>query len=167
MQQSLWGKKLLLLVTSCFLMVIAVAQNRFSPSDYIKEHKTAAQQLMRETGVPASVILAVAMHESAHGNSRIAVHLNNHFGIKGKNNSKTIKSAYKGYTSVSSSYDDFIDLLKRRKSTQPLFGSCSSVDYKSWIRGIARSGYSHSKDWSSKVLATISRHALNQYDELL
>ena len=96
---------------------------------------------MEETGVPASVILAVAIHESAYGNSRIARHLNNHFGIKGKNQSKTIRSAYKGYDTPLDSYRDFVGLLKRRKATQPLFEQHSSTDYQAWLLGIARSGY--------------------------
>lgn len=156
---------MMLIIALCFFCISTVfAQQKFSPASYIEEHKSVAQQLMRETGVPASVILAVAMHESAHGNSRIAKHLNNHFGIKGKNNNKTIRSAYKGYSSVLASYHDFVDLLKRRKSTQNLFSIDSSKDYTSWVRGIARSGYSVSKDWSSKVLITINRYDLNKYD---
>ena len=38
---------------------------------------------MHESGVPASIVLAVAMHESANGNSHIAKKLNNQFGVKG------------------------------------------------------------------------------------
>ena len=90
MQKSLISRMLLIMVL-CFVCITATwGQQKFSPSSYIKEHKEVAQRLMRETGVPASVILAVAIHESAYGNSRIAKHLNNHFGIKGKNNSKKL-----------------------------------------------------------------------------
>lgn len=141
------------------------AQKKYSPTSYVDTHKSAAQQLMRETGVPASVILAVAFHESAYGNSRIANYLNNHFGIKGKNNSTKIKSAYKGYDSVLASYRDFVGLLKRRKATQKLFNQHNSQDYESWVKGIARSGYSETGDWSRKVLSTIDRYDLDRYDE--
>ena len=79
--------------------VEAVAQ-QITPEAYIEQYKDAAIQYMEEYGCPASIILAVAMHESAHGNSKIARYLNNHFGIKGPNNSKEIRSAYKGYESV-------------------------------------------------------------------
>lgn len=147
------------------LSVGTTKAQKFSPSSYIADHKDIAQQLMVETGVPASVILAVAIHESAYGNSRIAQHLNNHFGIKGKNNSRTIRSAYKGYSSVKESYLDFISFLKRRKSTNNLFEDHSQEDYRSWVTGIARSGYSTTKTWSSKVLATISRYNLDEFDQ--
>lgn len=156
---------MLLILVLCFTSVTTLlGQKKFSPSSYIAEHKKVAQQLMRETGVPASVILAIAIHESAYGNSRIATNLNNHFGIKGKNNSKKIKSAYKGYDSVLASYHDFIGLLQRRKSTQTLFDKNSSTDYSSWVRGIARSGYSATKDWSRKVIGTIDRYNLDELD---
>ncbi|MDR2285039.1 MAG: glucosaminidase domain-containing protein [Sphingobacterium sp.] len=164
MQKSLCSRALLLLVL-CFASVTTLlGQKKFSPSSYIEQHKSVAQQLMRETGVPASVILAVAIHESAYGNSRIANHLNNHFGIKGKNNSSVIRSAYKGYESVWASYNDFVGLLKRRKATQPLFEKYSPQDYTAWVKGIARSGYSATKGWSSKVLNTIDRYDLDELD---
>lgn len=166
MQKSLISKAMLIMVLCLMSMTSTFAQQKFTISSYIEEHKKVAQQLMQETGVPASVILAVAIHESAYGNSRIAKNLNNHFGIKGKNNSKTIRSAYKGYGSVMSSYLDFVDLLKRRKSTQVLFEKHSSTDFNAWIKGISRSGYSATKGWSRQVLSTIDRYNLDDYDNI-
>lgn len=165
MQKSLVGNLLFIMVLCLVSIATTFGQQRFTISSYIEEHKKVAQQLMNETGVPASVILAVAIHESAYGNSRIAKHLNNHFGIKGKNDSKAMRSAYKGYSSVMSSYLDFVDLLKRRKSTQVLFDKHSSTDFTGWVRGIARSGYSGTSSWSGKVLSTISRYNLSEYDK--
>ena len=166
MQKSLISRMLLMVILCVCCIALSYGQQKFSPSSYIATHKEVAQKLMKETGVPASVILAVAMHESAYGNSRIAVHLNNHFGIKGKNNSKKIRSAYKGYASVRESYNDFVDLLKRRKTTQPLFEKYTAKNFQAWITGIARSGYSQTKSWKSKVISTINRYNLDQYDTL-
>lgn len=164
MQKSQVGKLLLMLILCFVTFLTSYSQQKYSISSYIEEHKKVAQQLMNETGVPASVILAVAIHESAYGNSRIAKHLNNHFGIKGKNNSKSIRSAYKGYNSVLSSYLDFVDLLKRKKTTQSLFENNNSTDFTAWVKGIARSGYSGTKGWSNKILSTIDRYNLSEYD---
>lgn len=152
------------------LLILFVATStyaqKFSPSSYIAEHKDMAQQLMIETGVPASVILGVAFHESAYGNSKLAKHLNNHFGIKGKNNSKKIRSAYKGYGDSEDSYEDFVGLLQRRKATAKLFKSKDKGDYRGWIAGIARSGYSEASTWSAKVIHIINRYDLDQYDKV-
>lgn len=144
-------------------VLLAQSQN-YTPAAYIEAFKEAAISHMEEYGCPASVILAIAMHESANGNSRVATHLNNHFGIKGENNSTAIRSAYKGYDSVEDSYADFIAFLKRRRATQTLFDTYEAHDYRGWVRGIARSGYAASTSWSSKVLATIERYELHQYD---
>ncbi len=151
-----------------FLSTVVVALPTFSQTnaaqEYIEQYKDIAVQYMEEHGCPASIILAIAMHESAHGNSRVARHLNNHFGIKGKNNSKTIRSAYKGYDSVEASYQDFIDFLKRRKATQQLFDQYEPHEYQKWVQGIARSGYAHSPTWSSRVVGMIRKYNLHELD---
>lgn len=166
MQKSLISKSLLVLMLCLLGVASSFGQKRYTIKSYIEQHKKVAQELMEQTGVPASVILAVAMHESAYGNSRIAVHLNNHFGIKGKNNSKKIKSAYKGYASVKASYLDFVGLLKRRRATSSLFSKYAGGHYKAWVNAIASSGYSRSKSWKSRVLHTIDTYHLDQYDNI-
>jgi len=144
--------------------VQTVAQ-RISPQAYIEQHKAAAIQYMEEYGCPASIILAVAMHESAHGNSRIARYLNNHFGIKGPNDSKEIRSAYKGYDTVEDSYADFIDFLQRRKNTRKLFDLYQPHEYRKWVQGIARSGYAQSPTWSTRVIGMIRKYDLHELDK--
>ena len=166
MKTSLVSKMLLLLIISLVSINISFGQSKYTPTSYIEKYKQVAQEQMKESGVPASVILAIAIHESAYGNSRVAKYLNNHFGIKGKNNSKKIKSAYKGYPSVSASYQDFISFLKRRQSTQKLFENHRNQDYKAWVKGIAKSGYSATSVWSNRVLKTIERYKLDEYDNI-
>ena len=165
MQKTSIGKYVTILLMFVFTVTTTTAQ-KFSPSSYIAEHKNLAQQLMIETGVPASVILAVAFHESAYGNSRVAKHLNNHFGIKGKNNSKVIRSAYKGYGSAEESYRDFVGLMQRRKANRVLFDKYDSDDYEGWVKGIFRAGYTSLSSWTPKVLATIRRYNLDKYDQI-
>lgn len=45
-------------------------------------YKDIAIKQMRQSGIPASIILAQACLESGDGNSRLATEANNHFGIK-------------------------------------------------------------------------------------
>src|SRR5690606_18695123 len=104
-------------------------------------------------------------HESAYGNSRIARYLHNHFGIKGSNNSKEIRSAYKGYDSVEESYQDFIAFLKRRKGTEELFDRYEPHEYQQWVQGIARSGYAQSPTWASRIIGMIRKYSLHELDE--
>ena len=165
MQKTSIGKYVAILLMFVFLIGTVRAQ-RFSPSSYIAAHKGIAQKLMQETGVPASVILAIAFHESGYGNSRVAHYLNNHFGIKGKNSSTKIHSAYKGYASAETSYRDFVGLMQRRKAYRKLFDEYSSDDYEHWVTGIFRAGYTPLTSWAPKVLATIRRYHLDQYDHV-
>lgn len=158
-------------ITLCltFLLVavstVQTVAQQITPQAYIEQYKDSAIRYMEEYGCPASIILAVAMHESAHGNSRIARYLNNHFGIKGPNNSDEIRSAYKGYGSVDESYRDFIDFLQRRKATNKLFDLYQPHEYRKWAQGIARSGYAQSPTWSSKIIGVIRKYELHELDK--
>lgn len=152
------------LITVCLICVSGAAFGQSAASTYIEKYKEEAIKKMNEYGVPASIILGVAMHESGSGTSKIAKYLNNHFGKKGKNDSKEIHSAYKGYNSVEESYEDFITTLKSHVQFSRLFEKYAVYDYKNWALGIQRGGYAASKTWASQVLAIINKYHLYEFD---
>ncbi|HUH20067.1 glucosaminidase domain-containing protein [Albibacterium sp.] len=141
-----------------------LAQQKYTAQSYIQANKDAAIKYMKEYGIPASIILGIAYHESAHGNSKLATYLNNHFGIKGKNNSTEIKSAYKGYDSVEDSYFDFVNLIESRKQFNVLIDKYGPGNYKKWVLGIAKGGYAASNKWASQVIAIIDKYKLYELD---
>ena len=155
---------ILLVSLSLFIPKQSSAQKKYTPQSYIQAHKDAAIKYMEEYGIPASIILGIAYHESAHGNSRLATYLNNHFGIKGKNDSKKIKSAYKGYESVEESYLDFVNYIESRKQFNGLIDKYGPGNYKDWVFGIARGGYAASTTWAKQVIEIIDRHRLYELD---
>jgi flagellum-specific peptidoglycan hydrolase FlgJ len=155
--------KKLMFIWISLLCTAAVSQAQ-TTLHYINQNVAYAQTLMRENGIPASVILAVAIHESAAGTSKIARNLNNHFGVKGKNYSTKIKSAYKGYDSVQDSYDHFVGFIQRKSSYNHLFNKYDEDDYIGWVKGIQRGGYAQSTLWPSKVIALIKKYELFKYD---
>ncbi len=132
--------------------------------DYIAANVYHAQYLMQTNGLPASIILGVAIHESAAGKSKIARYLNNHFGVKGSNSSTEISSAYRDYPSVDSSYKHFVSFIQGRKHFNVLFDRYDPYDYKNWAYGIYRGGYASSRTWASQVVAIIKKYELFQYD---
>lgn len=134
-------------------------------NEYIDNHLPIAKQLMREHNIPASVILGIAIHESAAGKSKVARYLNNHFGIKGKNSNKEIKSSFKDYETINDSFSHFIEYLNSKSVYNKLFTSLNTYDYNSWIRGIHRGGYAASKYWASQVINIIKKNQLYLYDE--
>lgn len=164
----LWIDKLYVLVKKiCFIYFLFLGFSGYAQSvthDYVEENKEIAISLMSEHHVPASIILGVAIHESASGRSKIAQYLNNHFGIKGPNNSTQIKSAYRGFDTVEDSYKYFIGLLHTHPKFRNLFDKYDQYDYRGWAKGMQRGGYAASSAWSSQVIAIIKKYQLYQYD---
>jgi len=153
-------KTLIICVSVLCINITVSAQS--AAKKYIELYNEAAIRTMNEYGIPASIVLGIAIHESASGNSKIAKYLNNHFGMKGSSGPKPIKSAYKGYEDVDDSYDDFANLLKKRFSS--LFAKYPINDYKSWIYGIQRGGYAASGTWASQVMSIIKTYKLYEFD---
>ena len=155
-------KKITFLALLTMFSIIVKAQ---SVGDYIEDYAEIAQELGQEYHIPASIILGVAIHESAAGKSKIARHLNNHFGFKGKNSNTDIRSAYKDFPTVDSSYSYFVSLLKRRSHFNSLFDKYDQYDYKGWAEGIHRGGYASSNTWATQVVAIINKYELYEYDD--
>ncbi|HEY4196546.1 MAG TPA: glucosaminidase domain-containing protein [Mucilaginibacter sp.] len=163
-------KKILLITTMLFSSFAVFAQKNTSQS-YIEQFKDNAIDIMHETGIPASIILGIAMHESGNGNSTIAQNLNNQFGVKGgggavfyKHNKK-VRSAYKKYDSVLDSFNDFARIITQRQQLGRLAADLTQYDYVKWVKGIQHSGYASSRKWASQVLAIIHKYQLNSLDE--
>ena len=160
----------LLLVTALVASTTAVSAQSASQS-YIEKFKDNAIRIMHETGVPASIILGVAMHESASGKSAIAQNLNNQFGVKGGGgavyyrHNKKVRSSYKRYESVMDSFKDFARIMTERKQFSHLGDKFTQYEYKKWARGIQNSGYCSSKKWASQVLGIIDHYDLDELDK--
>jgi flagellum-specific peptidoglycan hydrolase FlgJ len=164
-------KKTLLIATLVICSFAATAQTQKNTSQsYIEQFKDDAISIMRETGIPASIILGIAMHESANGNSNIAQKLNNQFGIKGNSgsvyykNNKKIRSSYKRYDSIMDSFADFARIITLRRERGTISPALKETEYEKWVKGIQRSGYASSKKWASQVLAIIRKYDLNELD---
>ena len=164
-------KKTLLIATLVICSFAASAQTqKHTSQSYIEQFKDNAISIMRETGIPASIILGIAMHESGNGNSNIAQKLNNQFGIKGNSgsvyykNKKKVRSAYKKYDSIMDSFADFARIITQRRDRGAISSELTETEYEKWVKGIQRSGYASSKKWGAQVLAIIRKYDLNQLD---
>lgn len=151
------------------ILILLIIVSRFAHAqtivDYIEDYADIAQELGQEYHIPASIILGVAIHESAAGKSKIARHLNNHFGFKGKNSNTEIRSAYRDFPTVDSSYTYFVELMKRRTHFNSLFDKYDQYDYNGWAEGIHRGGYASSNTWATQVVAIINKYELYEYDD--
>ncbi len=147
------------------LFAVLTFQTVSAQSKYIKQYKPIADSLSDIYGVPTSVMLGVAIIESGAGKSRNCKLLNNHFGVKGKNNllkTKGIKTSYKQYPDGRASYVAFCQLMTRKKFYPKLKGK---KDHKLWLDAISKAGYSTVPDeWKRNITAAIRKHKLAEKD---
>jgi Bax protein len=144
------------------ILITGIVQPVFAQSPYIRKYKPLADSLSKEYEIPTAIILGVAIIESGAGTSRNSKLLNNHFGIVGKNDlmkTKGIKSRYKQYPSVTSSYVAFCKLVKKRKYYEKLKGN---TNHHLWLDAMSKSGYSEEPDqWKQRITAAIRKHKLS------
>ncbi|WP_167013276.1 glucosaminidase domain-containing protein [Chitinophaga sp. Cy-1792] len=154
----------------CAVLLLTMLSNvgfaQQSTDNYLKKFKPVSIELMQETGIPASVILGIAMLESGTGTSKSAKLLHNHFGIVGKNNlSQTNpghRSVYKQYLSDVASYEHFVQLLTQKKWFSQMKGS---TEYSTWLQKMNHSGYSSAgQEWIRRVTSIINRYKLYKLD---
>lgn len=164
--------KKLLLIAALLSSSMLVSAQKNTPQSYIEQFKEDAIGIMHESGIPASIVLAVAMHESGCGNSTLAKHLNNQFGVKGGGGAvyykhkKKVRTAYKRYESVYDSFQDFARIMTQRPEFTPLSQSLTHFDYEGWVRGINKKhAYASSHKWEAQVLNIIKKYQLYTFDE--
>lgn len=150
----------LLMLTLLFISISPVVRAQ-SVNAYIEKYSPLVLQLSDSFGIPPELILGLAIVESGAGNSKIALKLHNHFGIKASNKYQVIngyKTRFKYYESDSASFVDFCQYVKRRKYYAVLKGN---FNYNAWLIAMAKSGYSGSpKAWKSKIKHTITKYQL-------
>ena len=147
-----------------FIFFLLSVQSISAQSKYVRKYRPLADSLATEYGVPAAVILGVAIIESGSGTSRNCKLLNNHFGIVGKNKvHKThgVKTKYKQYPNARASYIDFCRLMTRKKFYKKLRGN---KDYRAWTDAISKHNYSEIPiEWKKRVDAAIRKNKLSSH----
>ena len=159
--------KYLVLLIVLLLMVMKPGFAHDPVEKYIKRHQGMTVKLMHEYCIPASVILGVAIVESASGRSKNARLLHNHFGTKTKKKRQwtaTGGSNYLFFKSAWQSYSTFCNYLSRREFYDDLQGN---MDYERWITELNKSRYSSGKNkWKNMVLSIIRKYNLSELDKL-
>jgi len=156
------------LIIVLFLSVTSPVNAQRSVTNYINKYVDVAVEQMKKYQIPASIILGVSIVESAAGQSVLAKFFNNHFGIKGKNSHSLqklgYKSSYKEYENDMASYDHFCNVIVKKGFYKKLKGD---KDYKEWLHQMNRANYAEAKQiWVNKIMATIKKYKLYQYDML-
>ncbi|RAJ10646.1 flagellum-specific peptidoglycan hydrolase FlgJ [Chitinophaga skermanii] len=157
-----------LFVASSFSAVGAqAAAPKVTPKTYIAKYKQLSMKLSDETGVPASIILGVAMLESGMGTSKNVQLLKNHFGIVGKNKLAkrgiSYRSKYREYASDEASFHHFVKIVQKRAWFQQLKGT---DEHLPWLTHLNKSGYSSAGlTWVKRVSSIIKKYNLEALDQ--
>ena len=163
--------KRFLILVAAVAPCLCAAQN--PQQKYIEQFAPLAVAEMQRTGVPASITLAQALVESGAGRSELAVHANNHFGIKChegwdgatyRKDDDREKECFRAYASAEDSYRAHSDFLRERERYQGLF-ELDPTDYKAWAKGLRQAGYATDRRYADKLIASIEDFQLYRYDE--
>lgn len=154
---------------------------RTTAINYIETYKELAVVEMYRSGVPASITMAQALHESNLGLSKLATIANNHFGIKCKSywtgqtyyhkdddRNKVgilIESCFRSYTSALDSYVDHSNFLKLGSNYIHLF-FLDRHDYIGWAHGLQKAGYATDKAYAHKLIKKIEEYRLYELDRM-
>ena len=127
---------------------------------------------MKKYKIPASIILAQGMVESASGSSNLALKSNNHFGIKchqewrGKkvyHDDDEKNECFRKYNSPVDSYKDHSEFLTTRGRYSFLF-RLPKDNYIKWANGLKKAGYATDPNYPKKLIRTIEENKLWKFD---
>ncbi|MDR2359297.1 MAG: glucosaminidase domain-containing protein [Prevotellaceae bacterium] len=162
----------ILLFSAPLAIMAQTATHAITRAEYIALYKDLAIQQMKESGIPASIILAQGCLESGNGNSRLSVEANNHFGIKchqswaGEriyHDDDEQQECFRKYPSPEGSFRDHSDFLRYRDRYKFLF-DLKPTDYKAWAHGLKKAGYATNPQYAERLIKIIEENQLYVYD---
>lgn len=132
---------------------------------YVNKYDSLAIGIMNTYQIPASLILGIALQESAAGTSKLCRLSHNHFGVKARVKSSKTKSGYKTsyrkFDSDEAAFANIGELISSRKYYTLLKGN---MDYLKWLKAIHAAKYATSPTWVSHVDKMIKRYNLTRFD---
>lgn len=164
-------KTTILFLLMSALCVQAHAQSSLNQQylQYIAQWRDVVVDNQKRFGIPASIIMAQALLESAAGTSELATQANNHFGIKctsdwtGKTYLKDDDKkddCFRVYKDAGQSFDDHAIFLQRSRY-QPLF-EIVIEDYEGWAYGLKKCGYATDPKYPQKLIQLIQDYHLDK-----
>ena len=162
-------KKLMIIIAAMVLGMSAAAQKQ-NPTylAYIEQWKETAVQNQADYGIPASIIMAQALLESAAGTSELAVNARNHFGIKCTSewfggvyyyDDDSKGECFRQYANAAESFKDHALFLQR-----PRYATCFEIaieDYEGWAYRLKACGYATDKNYAPKLIKIIEDYRLD------
>lgn len=169
----------------CFLFIVSFSQAQTEAHrQYIEKFHPIAIAEMERANIPASIKLAQGILESGVGKSELATEANNHFGIKCGNDwmgegyyvkdddrdamGRLVKSCFRVFDSPEESFIAHTEFLANPKKAfryGQLFEN-DKTDYKSWAKGLKKSGYATNPNYPKLLITLIERNDLARFDKM-
>lgn len=158
----------------CILALGGTIKENLPCREFFTLYAPLAIEQQQKYGIPASVTLSQMALESGWGMSSIAQECNNFFGIKASSSwlkqgkpysnrfSDSPNDKFCIYSSVRESIEHHSTLLVSSRYKKHC--NYSSVDYKNWLKGLMKAGYSTNKDYPKLCMTLINKYKLYQYD---
>lgn len=142
---------------------------------FIEKHASAAQQVARETGIPASFMIGQAGHETGWGRSEIRTadggNSFNVFGIKATSNwggkvaevttteyvdgeARKVTAKFRAYDSYQDAYRDYAKLISQSPRYNQAMANLHSV--QGYAQGLQQGGYATDPNYAVKLSQAIN-----------
>jgi len=142
--------------------------NKKIKDSYVRRFAHVAVDEMKKYGIPASVTLAQAILHSSAGTNEPASMGHNHFNLecnpawKGDKMDFNTGKCYREYPSAWRSYRDHSLYITSGKFSH--LKKLNRTDYKGWVSGLVKTGYSTEKGYEQYLLKAIKKYNLTRYD---
>lgn len=129
-----------------------------------------ADRLERRERIPAAATVAMALHESGYGRSRLAADHHNYFGLKlGRNAEpfvelptrelgRLVRANFRAYRDFEAGIDGFAEFLRRYPRYRPAW---LAPDARSFVATLLRAGYCPEPDYLDCIDTIVRRHRLD------
>ena len=158
-----------MIIIAAMVLGMSAAAQKQNPTylAYIEQWKETAVQNQVDYGIPASIIMAQALLESAAGTSELAVNARNHFGIKCTSewfggvyyyDDDSKGECFRQYANAAESFKDHALFLQR-----PRYATCFEIaieDYEGWAYRLKACGYATDKNYAPKLIKIIEDYRL-------
>lgn len=146
---------------------------------YLDNYLDEALKVSESSGIPPSIILAMAGLESGWGTSELARKANNHFGMKGDPEKEPVywiftdesrtdsqgaltRASFRKYPNVPACYKDLGRHLQQEERYNWLF-RIPQYRFDRWAIGLEVSGYATDPGYGEKLIGIIKKHKLYLY----
>ena len=138
--------------------------NELTKHQYLQRFANVAKAEQERFGIPASVILAVALHQSTAGTRDMTVQANNHFALPCSSDWKSACKSYHGksyrkYESPWSSFRDFSNYLDAN------YANLKGGNYINYANAFQNDGFSEDENIGQNLIQIIEGFRLQELDE--